>query len=65
MRYIEFSAKNPTVPKTAAQLRIHALQQQVEQNKRALAAERERQRRAKEAERQRRTGEQLRQAAIK
>lgn len=51
MRFFEFKpASSPTKPLNPQQARLRALQAQVEQARRQLAAERERQRRAKAAQ---------------
>jgi uncharacterized protein YlxW (UPF0749 family) len=51
MRFYEIKTIKPLSPE---QQRIRNLQQQIEQGRRALAAEREQQRRKRETERQRR-----------
>jgi len=53
MRFYEIKSIKPKKPLTLAQARIHALQQNVENGRKQLQAERERQRRQREAERQR------------
>ena len=56
MRFYEIATIKPLTPKQA---RIRSLRQQIENGRRALAAERERQRRAKETERQRKAAAKL------
>jgi uncharacterized protein YlxW (UPF0749 family) len=56
MRFYEFK---PTKPLTPQQQRVRSLQQQIENGRKALNAERERQRRAKEVERQRKASAKL------
>jgi arsenate reductase-like glutaredoxin family protein len=52
MRFFEIQSIKPVKPLTPAQARLRSLKQQIENGKRALAAERERQSRQAELERQ-------------
>lgn len=52
MRFFEIHSIKPVKPLTPAQARLRSLKQQIENGKRALAAERERQDRQAELERQ-------------
>jgi uncharacterized protein YlxW (UPF0749 family) len=56
MRFYEIKTIKPLSPE---QQRIRNLQQQIEQGRRALAAEREQQRRKRETERQRRAANKM------